>query len=280
MKVDLTVDLQDDAMQLLLAISVVLIRVSSHGTVAVDMTELGLAYDDYDDLNALLGVDIDESAFAAAKEAASHETSIGAFLESLTLEKLEAIDNATLLTYATNEAVSEYLPVMRDDVVRRLLQRIPSSVQAEIASRPGLLQAMPDSKILLFAESIDGLKLTKPAVLSALANDRPELIERLPAAALNEFMQMPKFVRSLTVRTILHLINSVRFAKRVRTLPKRSVAAFVSSYPEMLAMLPVHDYPARDYVQELVNDREFLALIPVNVHAWLAESDFRFQVRA
>jgi hypothetical protein len=267
---------QDDAVHFLLTISVVLSRVSRHGADTVDMADLGLAYDDYEDLNALL--DVDESAFAAAKEATSHETSIGVFLKSLTLEKLDAIDNATLLSYATNKAVGEYLPVMRDDVVGRLLQRIPSSVQAEIASRPGLLEAMPDNKILLFAESIDALRLTQPSVLSSLANDRPELIERLPAAALNEFMQMPKFVRSLTVRTIMHLINSVRFAKRVRTLPKHSVATFVSSYPEMLAMLPVHDYPARGYVQELVNDRGFLALIPVNVHARLAESNFRFQV--
>lgn len=60
-------------------------------------------------------------------------------------------------------------------------------------------------------------------------------------------------------------------------VPKATIAKVVAKHPHLLASLPLQ-YPALKLTQRLVNDKEFLALIPVQVHAYLAETKFRHQI--
>ena len=90
-------------------------------------------------------------------------------------------------------------------------------------------------------------------------------------------MQRENFISSLKKKTIEFLVKSKPFAKKLEEIPKSTLAKAISRFPQLLANLPQY-YPAWGLTQRLVNDKEFLSLIPVKVHAYLAATKFRHQI--
>lgn len=116
-------------------------------------------------------------------------------------------------------------------------------------------------------------------VLLDLAELRPSLIPMLPDRTLRVFIVQPDFVKRLSHGTLEYLIHSPSMGERLAALPRSTIAMIVSFHPVILTLLPRdRRYPARALVEELMMDRDFLRRIPIEIHAWLGESEFRHQL--
>ena len=112
-----------------------------------------------------------------------------------------------------------------------------------------------------------------------LADTRPSLIPLLPDRTLRVFIVQPDFVKRLSHETLEFLVQSPAMGEKLAALPRSTIAMIVSFHPVILTLLPKdRRYPARALVEELMMDRVFLRRVPIEIHAWLGESNFRHQL--
>lgn len=113
-------------------------------------------------------------------------------------------------------------------------------------------------------------------MVADFANRRPSLIVLLSGEELNRLMQQSEVLKGLNQTTIDFMIMSEELASKLEKLPKRTIAKMISANPKIAASFPTRRrFPARGLTERLLHDREFLQAIPVQIHAYLAETEFR-----
>jgi hypothetical protein len=174
------------------------------------------------------------------------------YLPNLTLEQLGHIDTAVLETQARNPKIISSLPDTALDVFRELLRRLPPKLAASIAATPGLLTRLSDRQIVVFSENLEALSEVDEDHILLVTNTRPEVIPQLPWQALDLFLKMPKFVRSLSRRTLRYLVRSEAMAHKLEELPRSTLARVTTENPYILAKLPTGHFPARGLIRKLL----------------------------
>lgn len=223
------------------------------------------------------------------------------FLLCENLPKLKSLENDQLLEFAQDEDFLENkLPDICTASISVLLEKLPESFVLNITSTPGLLQKFNDDQIVEFAQNFKMLNNTSESVLINLIDSRPRIVTKLPMKVFEEFIRRKSFIRGLKNETLISLYMSDELTAKLLRLPHEaigterfcilfvfnkiachasiiffhSLAEFVTHSPESLSMLPLN-YPSKALISKLLIDRDFLRLIPVEIHAQLAESNFR-----
>ncbi|TRY79157.1 hypothetical protein TCAL_16123 [Tigriopus californicus] len=238
--------------------------------VASTPAPIEIDYDDYEASSHEILFQVDETP--------RDHLNIQNFLTQSSVEMLKSVSNDVLTDYSKHEAIFEVLPTLSLAKLQILLDRLPANVSADIAAREGLLAKMSDERVVLFASNIDVLNKTSSPILLQLANKRPNIVPQLPNEALRYIISRPFFVKSLEQETIQILVHSAAMAEKLKHMPKEVVAMIVTYHPVILTWLPKGYYPLKSVVMELMQNKSFLALIPVEVHAFLAETKFRYQL--
>lgn len=240
------------------------------GDVETTTAAIEIDYDDYEASSHEILFQVDETP--------REHLNIQNFLTQSSVEMLRSVSNEVLTDYSKHEAIYEVLPSLSLEKLQILLDRLPASLSADIAAQEGLLAKMSDERVVLFANNLDVLNKTDSSILLQLANERPGIVPQLPNEALRYIVSRPFFVKSLHPETIQVLVQSPAMAEKLKHMPKDVIAMIVTYHPVILTWLPKGHYPLKSVVMDLMQNKSFLALIPVEVHAILAETKFRYQL--
>eukprot|EP00095_Tigriopus_kingsejongensis_P008457 maker-scaffold18_size714446-snap-gene-2.9 protein:Tk08457 transcript:maker-scaffold18_size714446-snap-gene-2.9-mRNA-1 annotation:"putative uncharacterized protein" len=208
------------------------------------------------------------------------DQSVQNFLTQSSLEMLRSVSTQVLTDYSKNEAILEVLPNITLAKLELLLDRIPAEVSASIAAREGLLMRMSDERVVLFANNLKVLYATDSKILLQLANERPRIVPQLPNPALRHIVDRPGFVKSLKTDTIKTLVDSDAMAQKLKELPNDIIAMIVTYHPRVLTYFPPGHYPLKPIVTQLMMNETFLAMVPIQAHAYLAQTNFRHELTA
>ena len=161
---------------------------------------------------------------------------------------------------------------------------------------------MSDDHVLVYSKFTQALMATEDAKIVEVANARPHLIPQMPWTALDLFALKPSFIKALDPKTLEILVQKLlKISKNTKKLfmmplqidsedlawklmhqvPRSTLLTVAKNNPEILANLPTdRHYPARPLVEDLIKDKRFLEDIPVEVHAYLAGTNFRKMVKS
>ena len=97
-----------------------------------------------------------------------------------------------LLAYANDSEVLDCIHIVRNiTAFKNLISVLPDKQLGKIASRPGLLEKLPDDTIVAFAEDDRAVAATGVGIITEVVNTRPHTIGKRASNTKSASVKMP-----------------------------------------------------------------------------------------
>jgi len=138
------------------------------------------------------------------------------------------------------------------------------------------VELLPRDTAELLAPELD-ISRESAESLSRFANAHPYAVAKFTLDQLKVVLHRSKVIHMLKNETLHYLTHSQEFVDHLSRLPKTTIAAMISSNPSIVEKLcrRDEDFAAKKLTKKLLKNASFLRRIPAEIHAHLAETDFR-----
>ena len=163
-------------------------------TESIKSTEEDVDYDIFSaDLDNILGMHHEVTEEVSGPKSAECGTGPSSFLvqiDSGAVDPLQ-ITMEELLAYANDSAVLDCIHIVRNiEAFKNLISVLPDEQLGQIASRPGLLEKLPDDTIVALAEDDRAVAATGVGIITEVVNTRPHTIGKRASNSMSAYLKM------------------------------------------------------------------------------------------